>query len=242
MIQVRNLGNELNAIFRYLKSLFANRVFNAIEMISQSMNHLWTKHILDLIGATILLVLLLPVMLIVSCFIFVTMGRPIIFKQDRLGRNNKPFVIYKFRTMSPGSGILQNIEPDEVRVTRLGRLLRSTSLDELPELWNVLKGEMSLVGPRPLLVDYLPLYSTGQKVRHNVRPGITGWVQVRGRNSLSWDEKFELDSWYVENRTMWLDFKILVLTIFIVVKRDGVYAPEGATMPRFIGTKNVEKD
>lgn len=156
--------------------------------------------------------------------------------QVRPGKNGKPFRMVKFRTMTCKRDTEGELLPDDQRLTRFGQFLRSTSLDELPELWNVLKGEMSLVGPRPLLMEYLPLYSESQAKRHLVRPGVTGWAQINGRNALSWDEKFELDVWYVENRTIWLDIKILFLTVWKVFRRDDISHGEEATMPRFEGS------
>ena len=169
--------------------------------------------------------------------IFKLLNFPILFRQSRTGLNGKIFNIYKFRTMTnecDKDGILL---PDEARLTKFGKFLRSTSLDELPSLWNVLKSDMSLVGPRPLLLEYLPLYSTQQARRHEVKPGITGWAQVNGRNAISWDEKFDLDVWYVDNQSIWLDIKILYMTIKKVILRDGISAKNNATMPPFEGTK-----
>ena len=158
-----------------------------------------------------------------------------LFRQVRPGKDGRTFEMIKFRTMTDERGKDGELLPDAQRLTPFGQFLRSTSLDELPELWNVLKGEMSLVGPRPLLMEYLPLYSERQARRHDLKPGITGWAQINGRNALSWEEKFELDVWYVENRTLWLDIKILFLTVWQVVKRDGISHGEEATMPRFEG-------
>ncbi|EAP77329.1 putative UDP-galactose phosphate transferase [Roseovarius nubinhibens ISM] len=165
------------------------------------------------------------------------MGSPVFFRQTRPGRHGIPFEMVKFRTMRDAIDADGRPLPDAERLTKLGRFLRSSSLDELPELWNVLKGEMSLVGPRPLLMEYLPLYSPEQARRHEVRPGVTGWAQVNGRNAISWDEKFALDVWYVDNRSLWLDLKIIWLTIRKVVKREGISAAGEATMSRFTGTK-----
>lgn len=193
------------------------------------------KRIVDIIGAGIGFLLLSPVFLIVTLLILRQMGRPVYFRQARPGLYGKPFEMVKFRTMRDAMDAEGNPLPDAERLTRLGRFLRSTSLDELPELWNVLIGEMSLVGPRPLLMEYLPLYSPEQARRHEVRPGVTGWAQVNGRNAISWDEKFALDVWYVENRTIWLDLKIIWLTIRKVVKREGISASGEATMSKFTG-------
>ena len=163
----------------------------------------------------------------------------VIFQQNRPGQCGKPFLMYKFRTMTNARNSDGKLLSDEERITKFGSFLRKTSLDELPELFNVLKGEMSLVGPRPLLMEYLPLYDEDQKKRHNVLPGITGWAQVNGRNAISWDEKFNLDVWYVENHSFWLDMKILWMTIKKVIMREGISAEGEATMPKFTGNKNV---
>jgi lipopolysaccharide/colanic/teichoic acid biosynthesis glycosyltransferase len=163
------------------------------------------------------------------------MGSPVFFRQTRPGRNGIPFQMIKFRTMLDAIDSEGNSLPDSDRLTQLGSFLRSSSLDELPELWNVIKGDMSLVGPRPLLMEYLLLYSPEQARRHEVRPGVTGWAQINGRNAISWDEKFKLDLWYVDNRTLWLDLKIIWLTIQKVLKRDGISAAGEATMPKFTG-------
>lgn len=195
------------------------------------------KRMLDIIGAIVGLVVLSPVLVTVAVMIRRKMGAPVLFRQTRPGLYNKPFKMMKFRTMRNAIDANGNPLSDTERLTRLGLFLRSSSLDELPELWNVLKGDMSLVGPRPLLMEYLPLYSPEQSRRHEVRPGVSGWAQVNGRNAISWDEKFQLDVWYVENRTLWLDFKIIWLTIRNVLKRDGISAAGEATMPKFTGNK-----
>ncbi|MAU52924.1 MAG: sugar transferase [Roseovarius sp.] len=194
------------------------------------------KRLLDILGAGVGLVLLSPVLLMVSLIIWRQMGRPVFFRQTRPGLHGRPFEMIKFRTMRDAVDAAGRPLPDAERLTRLGRFLRATSLDELPELWNVLKGEMSLVGPRPLLTEYLPLYSPFQARRHEVRPGVTGWAQINGRNAISWDQKFALDVWYVDNRSLWLDLKIIWLTVLKVVRRDGISAAGEATMPRFTGT------
>ena len=180
--------------------------------------------------------LLAPIILSVAAFVALFLGRPVLFRQLRPGRHGVPFSIVKFRTMRDASDALGQALPDAFRLTRFGRFLRATSLDELPGLWNVLTGDMSLVGPRPLLVEYLPLYSPEQRRRHDVRPGMTGWAQVNGRNALSWEEKFALDVWYVDNRSLWLDIKILGLTVRKVLVREGISAAGEATMPRFTGS------
>lgn len=166
------------------------------------------------------------------------LGRPVFFRQTRPGLRGQPFNMVKFRTMTGARGPDGQLLPDSQRLTSFGRFLRATSLDELPELWNVLKGDMSLVGPRPLLMEYLPLYSPEQGRRHEVRPGITGWAQVNGRNALSWDDKFRLDVWYVDHGSLWLDIKILWLTVRKVLVREGISAVGEATMPRFRGGKH----
>lgn len=193
------------------------------------------KRFFDICVALIGLVLALPLLAVLALAIRVRLGGPVFFKQERPGKNGKPFRMVKFRTMlhlNDGEG---NPLPDDQRMTKLGKLLRATSLDELPELWNVLKGDMSLVGPRPLLMDYLPLYSAEQFRRHEVRPGITGWAQVNGRNTLSWEERFKMDVWYVDNQSFWLDLKILILTVRKVLIREGISKEGEATMSRFKG-------
>ena len=196
------------------------------------------KRFIDIIGSLIGLVLASPVIIIISLIIYFTMGRPIFFKQVRPGLKGKPFVIYKFRTMLDLRDEKGNLLPDEKRLTTIGKFLRSTTLDELPEFWNVLKGDMSLVGPRPLLMEYLDRYTPEQARRHNVKPGMTGWAQVNGRNAISWEEKFKLDVWYVDNWNILLDLKIILLTILKVLKREGISAEGHATMPEFKGMKN----
>ncbi|WP_290516103.1 sugar transferase [Alcanivorax sp.] len=193
------------------------------------------KRAMDILGAAAGLFILTPVILVLGLLVRRKHGAPICFRQERPGKGGKSFEMIKFRTMTDERGEGGELLPDAERLTSFGQFLRSTSLDELPELWNVLKGDMSLVGPRPLLMEYLPLYSERQARRHDLKPGITGWAQINGRNALSWEEKFELDVWYVENRTLWLDIKILFLTVWQVVKRDGISHGEEATMPRFEG-------
>ena len=180
------------------------------------------KRVFDFIIALSLLVALSPLLVAVALAVLIVMGRPILFVQERPGLNGTTFRMYKFRSMLHSSGAEPEARPDVQRLTPFGKFLRGSSLDELPELWNVVKGDMSLVGPRPLLVEYLPLYSPVQARRQEVRPGITGWAQVKGRNSLSWEKKFELDVWYVDNNSMWIDLKILFMTIVQVLKRDGI--------------------
>jgi len=195
------------------------------------------KRGLDIVGSCLGLLLLAPVIAIIAFMVRRKHGSPVLFRQVRPGKDGKAFEMVKFRTMTNERDPMGALLSDDQRLTRFGQFLRSSSLDELPELWNVLKGEMSLVGPRPLLMEYLPLYNERQSKRHLVRPGVTGWAQINGRNALSWDEKFELDVWYVENRTLWLDIKILFLTVWKVVRRDGISHAEEATMPKFSGSK-----
>lgn len=196
------------------------------------------KRLFDLLGASFGLLLLSPVLLLLMRRIARDMGKPVLFRQTRPGKNAKPFEMIKFRSMRDAVDEQGESLPDSERITPLGQKLRSSSLDELPELWNVVKGEMSLVGPRPLLMEYVPLYSDEQARRMEVRPGITGWAQVNGRNELSWEEKFELDVWYVDNRTIWLDIKILWMTIMKVVRKDGISAVGEATTTKFTGASN----
>jgi len=195
------------------------------------------KRCFDLVGACSLILLLSPLMLGLAILIRISMGSPVLFAQIRPGRNASPFTVYKFRTMKDARDADGSPLPDKERLTALGVWLRRTSLDELPQLINVMRGEMSFVGPRPLLMEYLPLYNPRQARRHEVRPGITGWAQVNGRNAISWPEKFELDVWYVENQGLWLDLKILWLTLGRVLSRTGVNQPGQVTMERFCGNR-----
>jgi lipopolysaccharide/colanic/teichoic acid biosynthesis glycosyltransferase len=194
------------------------------------------KRLLDIVVAGVALLLLSPLMLLIAIAIRLTMGGPVLFRQLRPGLRGEAFELVKFRTMRRLAG--DDVVPaeDAQRLTPLGRFLRASSLDELPELWNVLRGEMSLVGPRPLLMRYLPLYTPEQARRHEVRPGLTGWAQVNGRNALSWEEKFALDLWYVDNRSLALDLKILLLTVWRVLRPSGIAAEGSATMPEFTGS------
>jgi len=196
------------------------------------------KRFIDLLLVVISAPIWIPLLTAVALIVRLQLGGPVLFTQRRPGLQGRPFLLVKFRTMTDArdSGGLQ--KPDSARLTRFGRLLRATSLDELPELWNVLRGEMSLVGPRPLLMEYLPLYSPKQARRHEVRPGMTGWVQINGRNAISWDEKFALDTWYVDHQSVWLDLHILWRTLWHVVKRDGITHGNDATMPSFTGSKS----
>ena len=194
------------------------------------------KRLFDLFVTLAGLMLLLPLLLVLALLVRLKHGAPVFFRQTRPGLHGRPFKMVKFRTMTDERGADGNLLPDEQRLTGFGKFMRSTSLDELPELWNVLKGEMSLVGPRPLLMEYLPLYTPEQARRHEVRPGITGWAQVNGRNALSWEEKFKLDVWYVDNCSLWLDMKILWLTAGKVLKRDGISQEGSVTMEKFRGS------
>ncbi len=194
------------------------------------------KRLLDLLAIVLALPLLLPIVLLLMLLIRSKLGRPVFFSQIRPGMNGKPFRMIKFRTMTDERDSDGEFLPDALRLKPFGRLLRASSLDELPELWNVLKGDMSLVGPRPLLMEYLPLYSPEQARRHEVRPGVTGWAQVNGRNAISWEQKFKLDVWYVDNQSLCLDIKILFLTVKKVLVRDGISAAGEATMSKFSGS------
>ena len=198
------------------------------------------KRLIDLIFGFLALLVLFPIVGIVAWKIRKNLGSPVLFKQVRPGKDGKPFEMVKFRTMRDAVDANGNPLPDSERLTPFGNWLRSTSLDELPELWNVLKGDMSLVGPRPLLMEYLSLYNSEQYRRHEVRPGVTGWAQVNGRNAISWEEKFKLDVWYVNNQSFWLDIKILWLTVKKVLVRDGISAEGEATMSKFTGTVESE--
>jgi len=197
---------------------------------------MWFKRLIDVLAAGTALIVLSPVMALVAWAVRRTMGSPVLFQQVRPGYLGRPFRMYKFRTMRDGFDAAGRPLPDAERLTPFGKFLRSTSLDELPELWNVLKGEMSLVGPRPLLPEYLPLYTPEQGRRHDVKPGITGWAQVNGRNAIGWEQKLAMDVWYVDHRTFWLDLKILLLTMKKVVLREGINQAEGVTMECFRGT------
>lgn len=195
------------------------------------------KRIFDITVIMLGMPLLLPVLVVVALLVRIKLGSPILFRQARPGLGCRPFMMYKFRSMTNQMDAQGRLLPDAERLPPFGKFLRSTSLDELPELWNVLTGDMSLVGPRPLLIEYLPLYSPQQIRRHDVMPGITGLAQVSGRNALSWEEKFALDLWYAENQSVWLDIKILILTLRKTVARSGISAEGEATMPKFTGNK-----
>lgn len=197
-----------------------------------------TKRVFDFVISMILLLALSPLIGIVALLVALALGRPVLFRQKRPGLHGLPFEMIKFRTMCNSVDAAGHSLPDSERMAPFGRFLRSSSLDELLELWNVLKGEMSLVGPRPLLMEYLPLYTPEQARRHAVRPGITGWAQVNGRNAISWEEKFKLDVWYVDNQSLWLDIRILWMTVSKVLSGDGISAKGEATMPKFTGSKS----
>lgn len=202
--------------------------------------HKLLKRLLDIVASALGLIVLSPVFLVLIYLIRKNLGSPVFFTQTRPGMNGKPFKMVKFRSMRDATDSDGHTLPDSERLTPFGRKLRSTSLDELPELWNVLKGEMSLVGPRPLLMEYLPLYNAFQYRRHEMRPGITGWAQVNGRNAISWNEKFQLDVWYIDNHSFWLDLKILLLTVKKVFVREGISAEGEATTTKFTGNEDNE--
>jgi sugar transferase EpsL len=197
----------------------------------------WGKRAVDLVSLAALVPAVLPLTVLIAAAVRLTLGSPVLFRQVRPGLHGKPFCIHKFRTMNdlydPSGGLL----PDAERLTRFGQFLRSTSLDELPSFWNVLRGEMSLVGPRPLLIEYVPLYSADQARRHEVLPGVTGWAQVNGRNAVTWDDKLRLDVWYVDHVSLTLDLRILACTVWRVIRRDGISAQGHVTAPRFTGSE-----
>ena len=196
------------------------------------------KRLIDFILSLLALIVLSPILLIVALLVRTKLGSPVIFKQERPGLNEKIFTLYKFRTMTDAKDEQGNLLPDEIRLTKFGKLLRSTSLDELPELFNILKGDMAIVGPRPLLVRYLPLYNEHQKHRHDVRPGFTGWAQCNGRNAISWDEKFDLDVYYTKHVSLLLDIKIILKTVKVVLFREGISSETSVTMEEFRGSSN----
>jgi sugar transferase EpsL len=240
--QDQALGNRA-AVFRDPRGLSSHplhraRLRNVSSATRSAVTAPFVKRAFDLTVILFALPLWLPVFLLTSLMICWREGRPVFFWQERLGRGGVPFFLLKFRTMNNTLDSSGKLLPDDQRLTQFGRWLRSTSLDELPEIMNVLKGEMSLVGPRPLLVQYLPRYSPRQGRRHEVKPGITGWAQINGRNAISWKEKLELDVWYVENRSFWLDLKILILTAVCAFQRRGITAPGSVTAPEFMGTES----
>ncbi|MBU9888690.1 MAG: sugar transferase [Candidatus Omnitrophica bacterium] len=194
-----------------------------------------SKRLFDAALSFLGLVALAPVLIVLGLLVRIKLGKPVLFRQQRPGLHGKVFMLFKFRTMADARDSRGHLLSDAERLTPLGRFLRSTSLDELPELFNVLRGDMSLVGPRPLLIEYLPRYTLEQARRHEVKPGITGWAQVKGRNALSWEDKFKLDVWYVDHRNIWLDVKIIAMTVWAVLARQGVSADGYATMPEFLG-------
>ena len=196
----------------------------------------YVKRLLDLVLSAVALLLLSPVILVVAILVRCNLGAPVIFCQERPGKDEEIFKLYKFRSMTDACDAYGQLLPDELRLTRFGRFLRSTSLDELPELWNIFKGDMSIVGPRPLLVKYLPLYNEEQRHRHDVTPGLTGWAQVHGRNLCSWEEKFDYDIWYVDHVSFILDLHIIFLTVKAVLKREGISSETSETMEDFTGT------
>ena len=202
----------------------------------------YIKRIIDIILSLLALIILSPLIIIIGISVRIKIGKPIIFKQKRPGKNEEIFILYKFRTMTEEKDEYGNLLPDEKRLTEFGKFLRSTSLDELPELFNILKGDMSIVGPRPLLVEYLPLYNEQQKHRHDVRPGLTGLAQINGRNSITWNKKFNEDIEYVNNITFMLDVKIVFKTIAKVIKKEGINQDENTTMKKFAGNEKGEKN
>jgi sugar transferase EpsL len=195
------------------------------------------KRAFDFFFSIILIIFLSPIIFFIGIIVFTTMGRPFLFAQIRPGYKGKPFRIYKFRTMNNLADESGNMLPDAMRLTRIGRFMRRLSLDELPQLFNVIKGDLSFVGPRPLLMEYLPLYTPEQARRHDVRPGITGWAQINGRNVITWEERFELDIWYVDHRSLWLDMEILLRTVLKVIKGTDISAEGCVTMPKFTGSR-----
>jgi len=201
-----------------------------------------TKRIVDIVGALVVIIILSPLFLVVTILVWMKLGKPIMFHQKRAGLHGRPFVLHKFRTMTDEKDENGELLPDEKRLTPLGRFLRSTSLDELPELYNVLKGDMSLVGPRPLPTKYLERYSAYQARRHEVKPGLTGWAIVHGRNALTWEKKFDFDVWYVDNKSLILDIKIILKTLPMILKREGISSENHVTMEEFIGSEEAQRE
>ena len=204
-------------------------------MICSKLNASWVKRLFDLAIAAPSVIVISPVFILIGFFVRMKIGSPILFRQERPGLRGRPFVIYKFRTMADERDGNGNLLPDGERLTRFGQIFRKASMDELPELFNVIKGEMSIVGPRPLLMQYLDRYTSEQMRRHEVKPGITGWAQVNGRNAISWEDKFKLDVWYVDNWSVWLDVKIIFLTIWKILRRENINQPGQATAEEFLG-------
>lgn len=202
----------------------------------------YIKRILDIISSLLAIIFLSPLLAVTAVLVKTKLGSPVLFKQERPGKDEKIFTLMKFRTMTDERDENGELLPDEVRLTKFGKFLRSTSIDELPELFNILKGDMSVIGPRPLLVKYLPRYNEHQHRRHEVRPGLSGWAQVNGRNSISWEEKFDLDVEYVDNYSLSKDINILFMTVISVIKRDGINSDNDVTMEEFMGSLNVEKN
>lgn len=198
-----------------------------------------SKRLFDLMLTALALIILSPVLVVIAFLVRVRLGSPVLFRQQRPGLHGRPFILLKFRTMTDARDADGSLLPDEQRLTSFGRFLRRTSMDELPELLNVLKGDMSLVGPRPLLMQYLDRYTSEQMRRHEVKPGITGWAQINGRNALSWEDKFALDVWYIDHLSLWLDLRIILLTIWKVLRREGISQAGFATMPEFMGTESI---
>ncbi|MFR2018401.1 MAG: sugar transferase [Eubacterium sp.] len=201
----------------------------------------YIKRILDIISSLLAIIILSPLLAVTAVLEKTKLGSPVLFKQERPGKDEKIFTLMKFRTMTDERDENGELLPDEVRLTKFGKFLRSTSIDELPELFNILKGDMSVIGPRPLLVEYIPRYNEHQHRRHEVRPGLSGWAQVNGRNSISWEEKFDLDVEYVDNYSLSKDINILFMTVMSVIKRDGINSDNDVTMEEFMGSFNVEK-
>jgi lipopolysaccharide/colanic/teichoic acid biosynthesis glycosyltransferase len=200
------------------------------------------KRAVDVVASFLALILISPALLVIAALVRMKLGRPVLFAQPRPGLKGRLFILWKFRSMTDKRDAGGNLMPDAERLTGFGRFLRSSSLDELPELWNVLRGDMSLVGPRPLLASYLSRYSPEQARRHEVRPGVTGWAQVNGRNSLNWEDRLRLDTWYVDHRSLRLDLHILLKTVTIVLRREGVSSPDSVTMPEFDPSPRSDKD
>lgn len=221
---------------RFVPGTFQHSKKGVVEMLGKAIYRRSGKRVFDLVASALALTMLSPVIAAVAVLARIVFGSPVLFRQRRPGLFGRPFTLVKFRSMRDATGPGGQPLPDDQRLTVLGRRLRAWSLDELPTLWNVLRGDMSLVGPRPLLVEYLPLYSIEEARRHEVRPGITGWAQVNGRNAISWAEKFKLDVWYVDNQSFWIDLKILFITIAKVFRREGISQHGQATMTRFTGS------